>query len=252
MARVSFHVVDAGTGGPVAGARVGLVLWVEGDEPGLLQGVTDQGGNCSFEANLAGAPKARAYPLVRAPGKKEWGWNVRGRRMGPDGKMLEPDEIGPGDEKTFEAELEPGPTLAGRVTDASGSPVAGARIDIIEAGDGWCSWPHAYGFGEKAGVSWPPVCITDEDGRYEFLSCPFETARERGARFVLHCRHERHAPAMVQSVDRMLPGAGGIVTVDVTLEEGAKLTGRVLGPRGGAVEGAHVLAVAGAVPLQPT
>ncbi|MBI2300947.1 MAG: carboxypeptidase regulatory-like domain-containing protein [Armatimonadetes bacterium] len=232
---------DGETGEPVQGAEATIYGW-----PGLgrdegegfcLRAVTDADGAVDWAVPVGGDGGAKLYPMVRARGYHEWRDYVDRHRAGEQQSF---SSIGGEGTHTISVSLKRGPTLAGRVTDEAGQPVAGAGLRLTLAGPDWCGWPHVFTFGGIG--TWPPAVTTDEDGRFEWLSFLADEAAERGARWVMVAEHEAHEPAMAQSLETWPMDEERVIQIPLVLSRGVELTGRVVGPVGEAVAGATVSA----------
>lgn len=116
----------------------------------------------------------------------------------------------------IEVVLTPGAVLAGRVLSPAGQPVPGAEVSLLPEG--------------SATVSLLSVgaVLSDEQGRYRLEGISPGTHAVRA-------EHEEYRP-----VQRRLDVQAGANTLDLTLEPGAALSGRVVDPLGAPVAGARV------------
>jgi RNA polymerase sigma factor (sigma-70 family) len=109
-------------------------------------------------------------------------------------------------------ELEPGVTLAGRVLDEDGGPVAGAELWQERLDEGLSFGPGAVQ-PERVGVS-------GADGR-------FELRRQAVGEWRLEARSERHAPAQRSGTTQR--AGERVADLELVLARGARVHGRVLG-----------------------
>ena len=205
-ARLSGRVVD-GDGAPVADLRmrfepdardattggVTLTAFSDGDGRFVIDGVTGRGrvlaANSRWTTLLAGdasPPLDRAEPVVV---------------------------------------VSPAATLAGRVVNAAGAPLAGARVAVS---------PPA-GLEARVGAdlsrSWPNLAETTTDAHGAFHLARASLAA--GARLTVHAVGYREYVASV-------PPSGGLAPTVVLEHPPVRLTGRVMDPSGAAVPGARV------------
>jgi uncharacterized GH25 family protein/protocatechuate 3,4-dioxygenase beta subunit len=120
------------------------------------------------------------------------------------------------DLKGVEIVLAPGAAVEGRVVSPSGRPVAGADVRVIEAEEG------------RRFFRMPVVTRTDGDGRYRLEGVA------PGAR-TFQADHKSYRPAV-----RDLEVRPGENTLDLSLEGGAEVRGRVVDEGGVPVPGARV------------
>ncbi len=117
--------------------------------------------------------------------------------------------------------------IAGRVVDARGAAIDGATVVAsFQAGPG-----------ESAGVRAPAIDVSDADGR--FLLSSLEAGRYRVA-----ARHEDYATARAQTVE------AGRAELEIRLEDGGRIVGRVTDEAGAAVLGFTVQAFQPTGPLE--
>ena len=121
----------------------------------------------------------------------------------------------------LEFTLEPGCVLRGRVVDAAGKPIAGARV-----GEGWVM---------------DKFVKTDADGRYEMRGYGAPGYGE------VRVTAPGHGPQR-----RLVKKNEAGVTEDITLEAGCEVMGRVLDARGRPAAGVYVAAVGGGFSGQDT
>jgi hypothetical protein len=116
-------------------------------------------------------------------------------------------------------ELQPGARLEGRVTDAAGRELKGVKVVLLEPVVG-------------APIEHDLAAQTDSSGQYRIDGIPEGT-------YDVRYRHDGHRswahPRMT------VTGSGGIYHVNVVLDEGRRLTGRVLSESGDPVPGATVV-----------
>lgn len=108
--------------------------------------------------------------------------------------------------------LEPGIRGAGQVVDTDGVPLPEARIELS-----WSGWQ---------GTPW--AVEVDASGSFETPALPREGVA------TLRIIHPEHV-ALKQEVELPWGGAGEVVPRRFTLTRGARITGRIVGPRGAAV-----------------
>jgi hypothetical protein len=171
----------------------------------------------------AGTPEGRGYE-AQADGTRtvtglppgEYELTARHPRYLPGGARV---RVEAGRATDAILEIREGGRLYGIVTDAAGNPLAGATVQLL---DGTTQLPVV-----------PELrAWTDRAGRYVLEAVP---EGEFGARF----RHERFRP-----LDRMglvWAGPGDAKEVNVALEEGTFLAGRVVDEAGAPVAGALVM-----------
>lgn len=121
-------------------------------------------------------------------------------------------------------ELRGGAKVSGRVLDPDGAPIPGARVLYSGASE----WSQQADPRHDAAV-------TDGEGRWSFQALPAGSFR-----FV--ARHDTHAPGSSELVT--LDGTAEKAGVDIQLDPGAVLTGRVTDDQGAAVPSARVRVVA--------
>jgi protocatechuate 3,4-dioxygenase beta subunit len=243
-AEITFVVTDAATGGPVEGAQAALfVTPVDERDSYLVLGRSTAEGVCTLHPPLATDEPVRLIPIVRARGFREWRKIYdEASKAESQGRRAKWPEVSAGGSIRFSVELARGMTISGRVADQNDGPVAGARVDLVLSGNNWYSWPHSFGIGTSA--SWPPECLTDTEGRFEWLSVPVERAEESpGAHLVLTVSHDDFAPLLVEAIEHLEPDDDRIVHLDLQMESGRQLHGTLLRPDGTPCEGGLIKVV---------
>lgn len=209
----------------------------------VLEGlVTDEQGRPLAEARVSSAPSDPAsVPLERRRQRLEVGGGG-GSRTGPDGRFrvesliqgvsydlsVELDGYVPAKVSGVEPparaplriEMKPAPSLTGRVVGPDGRPVAMASV-------------AARGEGDAAHM--PPLASAgcDESGRFRlFFAAPGSVT--------LAARATDYRTKIVRGVE--VPARGEVGPIEISLEPGAVLEGRVLDERGTPVSGAQVSA----------
>jgi len=129
--------------------------------------------------------------------------------------------IEPPAEEPLEIRLRRGVRLFGRVVDPEGSPVARAFVR---------AWAHPESDGGRRHV-WSENRETAEDGLFDFDAVP---RAEMSLRVTAH----RLAPADLRGLST--ESGEEVGPVEIRLEAGARVEGRVLDPTGAPVAGAHV------------
>lgn len=152
----------------------------------------------------------------RIEGVTPGSFEIRATAPGRQEARLANLEVRPGqDLQGVEVVLAPGAVIAGRVLSASGEAVSGAEVSLLPEGPGPPLLPGG-------------AALSDEQGRYRLEGV------SPGARTV-QAGHEEYLPAR-----RRLEVQEGENALDLTLEPGAILSGRVVDPRGAPVAGARV------------
>lgn len=128
--------------------------------------------------------------------------------------------------------------VTGLVTDSVGSPVSGVSVTASEADRGG---PGRFAMRMVLGESAAPDEVeTGSDGRF--------TMRLAEGKYTVLFRREGFAPYNASSVD-VRPG---VAPVEVTLQPGAEIAGRVVRAGGSGIEGVMVGSVMGGVPSSAT
>lgn len=117
-------------------------------------------------------------------------------------------------------DLREGGAVFGTVTGEGGIPVAGVKVSILDPGTKHFSHPDL-------------EASTDAAGAYRIEGIPAQA-------FGLHARHARHKPWMQMSLSLRHPT--DLLRVDIPLEPGRSVSGRVVDEAGVPVEGASVIA----------
>jgi protocatechuate 3,4-dioxygenase beta subunit len=196
---VEGKVVD-GDGKPVAGARI-LIFPIDrrGGSFQVSDGTSDDSGAFRIEDVSPGASEARVTALRFQPA------------------YVANLEIRPGqDLKGVEIVLAAGAAVEGRVLSPSGRPVAGARVEVVEAEESRLFMMQA-------------SAETDGDGRYRLDGVA------PGTRTV-QAEHKSYRRAV-----RDLEVRPGENTLDISLEGGSEVRGRVVDEGGAPVPGARVM-----------
>lgn len=124
----------------------------------------------------------------------------------------------------FEIVLQPAVTLRGRVVDPQGSPVPGAEIEVAREGG-------ATSFGGRVFSRPLAAARADDDGRFEVVDIEPATVR-------VTARAEGRLPKAVGGIE-LLAGVEPD-ELELELEPGATIEGRVIGPNGLPAAGATV------------
>ena len=191
-------VLAADTGLPVAGAEVHAA------QPGLAFAAEPTGPDGAFGPVAAGAAHGRVTLAVRAPGYAPRMLAVR--LQASDGPQRLPPVL-----------LQPAPDWRGRVVDAGGHAVAGARV----------TWTAAGIAGRE-----PPEVRTDEAGRF---TLPPPSPPAPGRRVVLTAEATAGSAALA-----LRPGAPPPADLVLVLAGGHAVTGRVVSPDGEPLGGVSV------------
>ncbi|MEM1452843.1 MAG: carboxypeptidase-like regulatory domain-containing protein [Planctomycetota bacterium] len=203
-------------GRPMKGVAITLQPWVEANEmmvrrmqfgrrqPKVLEAETDSEGRFEIEAK-------ESLGLTVGIGVV-----ARGYLSAPMKHIF--DE--PGDHELGDVFLEPAVIVEGWVRDASGRPIAGARVRRIEReGDGMVEMLDQIGFSSIL-----ELATTDDDGR-------FEMPHEKEGEIVLLAEHDDILPARYEGPTKR----GGDVLQDIVViaQRAGKITGTIAGyPRG--------------------
>jgi hypothetical protein len=191
-------------GSPVGGELVARVAWVEG-----------------AAAELRGLPARAPIHVVLSSGPREV-WRSRG-----------PLVLAPGEVRELEIPLGTA-SIAGTVREADGTPAAGELLRLLRTrADG-----HQLAESDPAARA-ARLIETDAEGAFAFDDLEVGTwlvgpVPDLDA-------DPRRAPAPTLERVEVVPGAG-VVRHDLVLARGLVLTGRVVGPDGAAIAGAHVRA----------
>jgi protocatechuate 3,4-dioxygenase beta subunit len=122
--------------------------------------------------------------------------------------------------------LSPGRSLVGRVVDADGQPIAGAEVTL------WQTLLSAGGYGPRFVPPGGLRAASDAGGRFQLRHLASGDYELRAAR-------QGFAEEIRQGVT-VPEGVGEVDVGDLVLERGVVLEGRVVGPKGAAVEGASI------------
>ncbi len=197
--RIRGEVVDA-SGRPIGGAHVWVQLQVTMGSTSMSR----PGGRATT------AEDGRFVIEEAAPGELELHVQAEGYRNAKLGSLvIEPER----DLEGVRVEMEPGATVAGRVTDALGRPVEDAMVMVSEAGS-------FFSFGSMS--------TTDGEGRYRLTGVP-------PGRQSVTARHDDY-----QTTTRELEVELGDNQLDLLFEGGATISGRVVSDSGEPVVGAAV------------
>ena len=177
-ARISGRVL-APDGSPAPDATVRLVGSGIGDAPPPVR--SDAAGRYRLEGVEPGRHLLEARHLRYPPHRQEI-------------------EVAPGD-NDLDLLFEPGGEVSGRVIEASGAPVGGARVELRGGAPPAASGP------------------TGADGRFHLRGVAPGLYR-------LRARHAGHAPGVIEGLE---VGPAGVSGLEVVLERGAAIVGRVRG-----------------------
>ena len=183
------------------------------ERPWLPWSVTDAAGRFS----VAGLPPAEYEVEVRAPGLPT---ARSGRLEGAPGAVLETTVT-----------LNAGATLALRIVDPEGNPLAGAVVDLHRSAGRSGGANRMFVVGRRGSDGDPEVTVfTDEEGRARLASAPVGAVRLRLIR-----------PGSVsRTIDGIEVPPEGLDIGDQVLEPGVTLTGTTVGPDGEPVGEAEV------------
>jgi uncharacterized GH25 family protein/protocatechuate 3,4-dioxygenase beta subunit len=214
------HVTEKASGKPVPGALVRASQW--GWTAHVAEATTDAEGKYRIESFPAGDVhdlRAEKEGLVHVQADNSMMWGMTERR------------VHAGDTLTADLQMQTGAAVAGRVT-SGGNGVAGAKVILRPASP-------------TAGAESPRTAVTDAEGRYRIADA---RPGKAFAQAVCEGWFQKDFPEnwweIVQDESRgtafrvEVPESGE-VTLDLTLQKGAVVTGTVEGPEG-AVAGAHV------------
>lgn len=205
------RVVDA-RGRPVASARVVAGSAMSGPWFGLDPKVTATTADAAGRFELRGLPRGTATIFACWPG-------------GIPSKCLE--AVLPG-ARDVTVVLAGGGTVAGRVTEAgTGAPVEGAVVSVSQ-----------YGSGSPIGPAFG-VATSGTDGAWRVEHFPSDTWDS-----VEVAKPGWYAPTRASHSSQNAIPPDGVVTIDLQLARGGRVTGRVLGPDG-PVAGASISAIGG-------
>lgn len=245
MPEIQIHVRDYSTNAEVFRADVGLFFRINGDgEYSLKRGTTDTSGICRFMIPDKEIQKVEIFWAVRCSGYEEC-CDVNFDRT----KKLPPKDVLAGEVAIVDVRLKSGVTISGRVVDASANPISGVKVGLVLSGPNWCGWPYSFALSEAA--HWPPPCETDKSGEFEWLSFPVERATEREARWVLTLEHSEFVPALIQDVGKRVATGERVCRLDVCLQMGNRLVGRVISRNGSPIQKAKIKVSASPRPDQP-
>lgn len=210
--RISGRVVEKGTRKPIPTFQAGTSMSRGGGgfmflAPNAMRDFTSDDGSFVLE-NVAPGP---TEVIVRAPGY------VRGRAPGlnvEDGKTL----------ADIEVELDTGARVAGKVTDASGSAVADARVSILSGMRG----PG----GMRGQMMEPGASSATTDSRGEFVLDAVEPGSVN-----LMVSHPQYV-----SAEKTIEVTGKEARADFRLDSGVRVTGVVVTEGGVPVADANVTA----------
>lgn len=209
---VEGRVVDP-SGAPVPGAEI----WIEGSRRLWPNG-----------RRIATSGADGRFVLRALDGDARFGARAKGFQASP---LFEASGLPLADSgaRTIELPLgEPGGRVTGRVVDASGSPVAGALVEIGPRGEFIVDLPN----GLRGSAASPVPIATDAEGRFEY---PGDLPP--GAQPV-HAT-ARGYPVLEREVEVV---AGSAVALELALERPASIEGRVVDAQGAPVAGARVIA----------
>ena len=141
-----------------------------------------------------------------------------------------------------ELELETGRQIAGRVQDEAGVALAGVEVALFRSGFGGGGGGRRGGRGGRGFGRMPTVLrqvamapeattLSGTDGSFVFNALP-------AGDFLLHAEKSRYVP---EDESAEIDDEDEFVDVEITLEEGRNITGRVFDPDGEPVVGAFVL-----------
>ncbi|MEO7263053.1 MAG: carboxypeptidase regulatory-like domain-containing protein, partial [Jatrophihabitantaceae bacterium] len=214
-----------GDDGPVAGVWVSVI-----DSSGnqLHSTNTDDNGGYLISGVAPGEVTVCFDPTYTAGGYQRTCYGAQ-----PDGSGS-PITVTAGQLSTADVQLQPGASIIGTITDASGAPVSGVLVT-------------AYGMSSYYGY----YAETDESGSYtlggvsadDYQIC-FDPSYAQGPAaggYAAQCYDNKPS---IETADPVTVGAAGSVTVDAVLSSGAAITGQVTGSDGAVLGGVYVYAYA--------
>jgi RNA polymerase sigma-70 factor, ECF subfamily len=222
--RVTGRVVDV-KGTPVAGARVA----VRSQSLRAELSPTLTGENGSFDLDVASSPRDPEWLEWPRAGVRSVAFVAAARSCATTIRAVE--LVSGGSLELGDVVLAPGGTIRGRVLDAAGSPVAGAWVGLEDTRTASVPEFERRLWERDRAVSGVPT-LSDEKGAFVLEGAAVGTARVFAGKDGF--RSARSAVADVV--------AGGSVDVEVRLEPQRAedwVEGRVLGPDGEVVRGAH-------------
>lgn len=237
--RIAVEVVRDEDGVPIEDALVQLDV-TKADSRRLVQSQTwrtDPNGRAMLELDVPVDADSEAILFVRARGRDE---NADSFEHPVDLTVAEQQRV---------VRLKAGRTYAGVVRDESGNPVADAevRVTLVEEGS-TASARRGDHFDRIASDRSRPYRIhdghrTDAAGHFELLDViPAPRQAPRSTAIVLSVHRPGFVTRIVRRIERLPESAAGEVTLELVLERGVELHGRVVDERGNAIEGASVVA----------
>jgi beta-lactamase regulating signal transducer with metallopeptidase domain/protocatechuate 3,4-dioxygenase beta subunit len=202
---LELSLVDADTGAPVGGAMVTV------DRPRDTAEVELPGMSWSLhgQSNQAGVARLRLWP-----GEYDLMRQVYGSGYGSSQEMTR-ISVAPGATIRQTVQLRKQSSITGTGRDAKGDPVVGAKVTVLPGGAG-------------------QAATSDAQGRFQATWDPNWGGMNPSPRPFLVARHfERHLAVMLE-----MPANAG--EVDLTLDPGVVVSGRVVDEQGKAIEGALV------------
>lgn len=226
--RIFGQVLDDVTGEPLPQAEV-VVLFAWGTDWGtkkrssieLKLGVDGQGRFAGDVPPEVTEPVG-VYLHVQAVGHRG---SLNGKASGGKEKAI---SLAPGEHKEIPVRLQPGVTLAGRITDPSGKPLGGAAIRVFAAGPLECTelaWQGGL-------YSWPPTPVSGPDGTWRFLDVDLNQMNPaKATHLILMASHDFFPPQMIEKVEQRAPTAGEI-SADIQMKPGRAVVGVVRDQQG--------------------